>query len=390
MSENFTKWRDEEERRLLATYSKFPVALARGEGMYVYDVDGRPYLDFYGGHAVAIIGHCHPHLVRSITQQLNELIFYSNLCYLPVRAQAAEKLLQLLYPEMRRIFFVNSGAEANEAALKLARHHTGRDRVVAMRNSFHGRTIATLSVTGMDKYRNAFPPTIADATDFVPFGDIEAVKKLDPARTAAVMLEPIQSMAGAVTAPREYFRALRDYTREHGIVLIFDEIQTGLGRTGKPFAGMHWDVAPDIVTIAKGVGGGIPVAVCALDEQMASRIKIGDHGTTFGGGPIACVAVKATMEVIERERLVDNARVMGEYIAVRLKEVPTVTDVRGIGLLIGFVMQRPAREIQAALVAKGILVGESVDPRVVRLLPPLNVATKDVDVLIQALREVAQ
>lgn len=390
MSDSFTRWRQEEEQRLLATYSKFPFALARGEGMRVFDVDGKAYLDFYGGHAVAIIGHCHPHLVASLTRQIGELIFYSNLCYLPVRAQAAEKLLRLLYPEMARVFFVNSGAEANEAALKIARRHTGRERVVAMQGSFHGRTIATLSVTGMDKYRNAFVPTIAGATDFVPFGDMAAIKALDPAGIAAVILEPVQSMAGAVTAGGEYFRALRDYTRRHGIALIFDEIQTGLGRTGLPFAGMHWGVAPDIVTMAKGLGGGIPVAACALTEQFTAGIKIGDHGTTFGGGPVACMAVKATLEVIEQERLVEHARAMGELLAARLAEVPGVADIRGMGLLVGFALPRPARDIQSAMVAKGVLVGVSVDPRIVRLLPPLTVGEDDVDVLVRALKEVAQ
>ncbi|HAK96532.1 MAG TPA: aspartate aminotransferase family protein [Planctomycetes bacterium] len=390
MSDSFTRWRQEEEQRLLATYSKFPFALARGEGMRVFDVDGKAYLDFYGGHAVAIIGHCHPHLVASLTRQIGELIFYSNLCYLPVRAQAAEKLLRLLYPEMARVFFVNSGAEANEAALKIARRHTGRERVVAMQGSFHGRTIATLSVTGMDKYRNAFVPTIAGATDFVPFGDMAAIKALDPAGIAAVILEPVQSMAGAVTAGGEYFRALRDYTRRHGIALIFDEIQTGLGRTGLPFAGMHWGVAPDIVTMAKGIGGGIPVAACALTEQFTAGIKIGDHGTTFGGGPVACMAVKATLEVIEQERLVEHARAMGELLAARLAEVPGVADIRGMGLLVGFALPRPARDIQSAMVAKGVLVGVSVDPRIVRLLPPLTVGEDDVDVLVRALKEVAQ
>lgn len=390
MSDNFTRWREAEEKRLAATYAKFPVALARGEGMRVFDVDGKAYLDFYGGHAVAIIGHCHPHLVASLGRQIGELIFYSNLCYLPVRAEAAEKLLGLLYPEMTRLFFVNSGAEANETALKIARRRSGRERVVAMQGSFHGRTIATLSVTGTAKYRDAFSPTIASATDFVPFGDMAAVEALDPARAAAVILEPVQSMAGAVTADGEYFRALRAYTRRHGIALIFDEIQTGLGRTGLPFAGMHWGVAPDIVTMAKGVGGGIPVAACALTEEFAAGIKVGDHGTTFGGGPVACAAVKATVEVIEREGLVERARAMGARLGARLREVPGLADLRGMGLLLGFAMPRPARDIQQAMLAKGVLVGVSVDPRIVRLLPPLTVGEDDIEVLVRALKEITQ
>jgi acetylornithine/N-succinyldiaminopimelate aminotransferase len=388
MEQQAAMWAQEEGRCLLETYKKFPLVLERGEGVHVYSVEGKQYLDFYGGHAVALIGHAHPHLVAALKAQTERLIFYSSLCYLPIRTEAARKLLGILYRNMRRIFFVNSGAEANEAALKLARNHTGRERIVAMRNSFHGRTIATLSVTGMDKYRCAFLPNLAGATDFVPFGDLDALKQLDWTKIAAVILEPVQSMAGAVTAEPAYFQKLRDLTRELGALLIFDEIQTGMGRTGEHFAGMGWGVEPDIVTMAKGIGGGVPVAAAALTEEIAGRVKLADHGTTFGGGPIACAAVKATVEVVEREGLAARARRMGDYVRQRLRAVPAVSEIRGLGLLVGFAMDRPARDIQQALFERGILVGTSQDPRIVRLLPPLVIDETHVDRLVAELARV--
>jgi predicted acetylornithine/succinylornithine family transaminase len=387
MQATFEVWQEKEDRFLLETYKKFPLALARGEGVHVESVDGRRFLDFYGGHAVTIAGHCHPHLVAAVTEQVRQLIFYSNLCYLPVRAEAAEKLLGLLYPSMERVFLVSSGAEATEAALKLARSHTGRERIASMQQSFHGRTVAALSVTGMEKYRHAFIPNLAGSTDFVRFGDLPALEQLNPATIAAVILEPIQSMAGAVTANAAFFRGLRRFTQEHGIMLIFDEIQTGLGRTGVPFAGMHWDVEPDIVTMAKGLGGGFPAGAVAVTGAIAEKVAVGDHGTTFGGGPVACAAVKATLEIIESENLVERARTVGAYLAEKLRAVRGIGTVRGLGLLLGFTMDRPAREIQTRCFEQGILVGTSVDPQVVRLLPPLTIGEEHVDVLVNVLQD---
>lgn len=388
MQKTADAWREREEAALLATYAKFPLVLERGEGVYVTTVDGDRYLDFYGGHAVTLIGHCHPRLVAAVTEQVEQLIFYSNLVYVPVRAEAAEKLLSILYPSAHRLFFVNSGAEANEAALKLARSHTGRERIVSMQRSFHGRTIATLSVTGLDKYRHACIPNLAGETDFIPFGDMNALEELNPAKIAGIILEPIQSMAGAVTADPTFYRELRRFATEHGIVLIFDEIQTGLGRTGKNFAGMHWDVEPDLVTMAKGIGGGIPAAAVAVIEAIASKVSVGDHGTTFGGGPVACAAVKATVEVLVEEKLVARAADVGAYLHARLGELPGVTEVRGLGLLTGFITARTAKEIQQGLLAKNILVGTSIDPQVVRLLPALTIGNEEVDTLVSALKEV--
>ncbi len=382
-----TQWIDRENRSLLETYTKFPLVLEGGKGVEVYDVEGNTYLDLYGGHAVSLIGHGHPHLVDAITKQIHKLDFYSNLCYLPVRTEAAEALLSILYPSMKRIFFVNSGAEANEAALKLARNHTGRERIVSMNDSFHGRTIATLSVTGIDKYRHHFIPNLGGSTDFVPFGDMEALQKLNKNKTAAIIVEPVQSMAGAVTGTKEYFRQLRSFATQHGIILIFDEIQTGFGRTGKHFAGIHWDVEPDIVTMAKACAGGIPASAVAVNGEIAGQVQPGEHGSTFGGGPIACAAIKATVDVVKSEKLAENAESIGQYLYNRLVEVPQVKEIRGMGLLCGFVMEKTAKEIRDALFSKGILAGTSVDPQVVRLLPPLILKKEHVDTLITALKE---
>lgn len=390
MEKDFNFWQQKEEGALLETYSKFPLAFTEGKGVHVTDVTGTTFLDFYGGHAVALIGHCHPHLVKTVKAQLDRFIFYSNLSYLPIRAEAAEKLLDHLYGDMDKIFFINSGAEANEAALKMARHHTGRERIVAMQDGFHGRTVAALSVTGFDKFRHAFLPNLGGETDFIPFSDMDALKTINPQKTAAIIVEPIQSMAGAITATPEYFKALRNFASEHGILLIFDEIQTGFCRTGRPFAGMHWDVSPDIVTMGKGIAGGLPAAAVAVTEPIAKLIKPGDHGSTFGGGPIACAAIKATLEVLENENLAEHAASMGEYLFRKLIEVPAVSEVRGMGLLIGFTMDRPAAEVRRCLLERHILVGTSMDPSVVRLLPPLTITRQDCNTLISALKEISQ
>ncbi|MBN1418637.1 MAG: aminotransferase class III-fold pyridoxal phosphate-dependent enzyme [Planctomycetes bacterium] len=388
MSGRFEDVKALEDRYLLATYAKFPIALVRGEGAYVEDSEGKRYLDLYGGHAVAIAGHCPRPVVDAIAAQARDLLFYSNVAYFPARAEAARALVEACYGTAHQVFFVNSGTEANEAALKTARRLTGRERVIAMRGGFHGRTVGSLSATGVDKYRQACVPNMSASTDFVEFGDVEAVEAIDPSKTAAIILEPIPSMAGVRVAPAEYYRALRRHATEHGIFLIFDEVQSGIGRTGRWFAGMHWDVEPDMVTLAKGLGGGFPVGALVVDRAIAEATSIGDHGSTFGGGPLAMVAVSATLDVIRRDGLVENARAVGEEIRTRLAAHPRVRDVRGLGLLIGIDFDRPAREIRERLLAQGILVGTSVPPETVRLLPPLTIGAPEVERFFEALETI--
>jgi len=388
VSGRFEEMKALEDRYLLATYAKFPIALVRGEGAYVEDSEGRRYLDLYGGHAVALAGHSPGPIVDAIAAQARELLFYSNVAYFPKRAEAARKLIEVSYGAAHQVFFVNSGTEANEAALKAARRFTGRERVMAMRGGFHGRTVGALSATGVDKYRQACVPNMSAATDFVEFGDMESVEAVDSSKVAAIILEPIPSMAGVRVAPAEYYRALRRYATENGILLIFDEVQTGFGRTGKWFAGMHWDVEPDMLTLAKGIGGGFPVGALVVNRAIAEATASGDHGSTFGGGPVAAAAVSATIDLIRRDGLVENARAAGEEIRMRLAAHPRVRDVRGLGLLIGIDFDLPAREICDRLLAQGILVGTSIPPETVRLLPPLTIGEAEVERFFEALEAI--
>ncbi len=380
-----------EDEFVLPTYAKFPFLLVRGEGNYVFDSAGRRYLDLYGGHAVCILGHSHPALVEAISAQSRDLLFYSNVCYHPARGEAAEHLVRRSYDSMAQVYFCNSGAEANETALKIARRFTGRSRIASMEDGFHGRTIGPLSVTGRPALRDDFPDNLSSLTDFVPFGDMDAIRNLRPDTLAAVILEPIQSMAGVRIASEAYYRELREYCSQHGIVLVFDEVQTAPARTGPWFAGENWGVEPDLVTCAKGIGGGFPVAAIIANRAIASTVRVGEHGSTFGGGPVAMAAVAATFESLEREgiqeRVADLSRAVFERLGSYV-EKGAVQEVRGLGYLIGVQCRRSAREITAGLRERGILVGTSYQPETFRLLPPLTVGEEEWERFFEAFEEV--
>lgn len=382
--------REIEDRYVLKTYAKHPFALVRGEGNYVFDDSGRRYLDLYGGHAVAVLGHSHPRWVEAISRQAASLGFYSSVSYLPQRGEAARRLVEKSYPSMAQVFFCNSGTEANETALKMARKHTGRSLVVAMDGGFHGRTIGSLSVTGNPKYRDAFRENLASLTRFVPFGDLGAVKALPAGEIAAVILEPIQSMAGVRIAPSEYYQGLREHCQSEGIVLIFDEVQTGAGRTGRWFFGSHFGVEPDLVTCAKGIGGGFPVGAVIANQKIAEKVVSGDQGSTFGGGPMACAAVCAAFDILEEEGLVERAARLGERVLERLRGMASggkgpVRAARGLGYMIGLDVSGSAKDVLAKLREKGILAGSSDPPSTIRLLPPLTVGEKEWEEFFRAL-----
>ncbi|HEY0551919.1 MAG TPA: aminotransferase class III-fold pyridoxal phosphate-dependent enzyme, partial [Verrucomicrobiae bacterium] len=299
-----------EEQYQLATYKKMPIVAERGEGVWIYASDGEKYLDLYGGHAVAGTGHSHPHIVAAIQAQAAKLLFYSNLVYSEVRARAAEKLVSVAPSSLGKAFFCNSGTEANENAMRMARMVTGRENVVSFSGGFHGRTADSISATFLGKYRELGKPNVPGHLE-ATFGDIESVRTVAHDSVAAIMLEPIQSMAGVRTAPPEFFQSLRKLCDERGIVLIFDEVQTGVGRTGDWFfAGSEaaGGVVPDIVTLAKALGSGIPVGACLVNESVSAAIKENDLGTTFGGGMIAMAAVNATLEAIEQEGMLANVK----------------------------------------------------------------------------------
>lgn len=371
-----------EAEYLLPAFAKLPIAIERGEGMYVWDTTGKRYLDLYGGHAVCLLGHSHPRLVSALKTQAEKLMFYSASVYSAVRADAAKALVEFVGGG-RKCFFSNSGAEANENALKIARLVTGRSEVVSLHGSFHGRTAATLAVTGMEKYRTGLshPPA-----RFAAFGDIQDLRsKLDES-VAALIIEPIQSLSGVCQASAEYFQEAARLCESKGILLIVDEIQVGLGRTGKNtwFSGVG--ITPDIVTLAKGLAGGFPIGVTLVQNKIGEKIGLGALGSTFGGGPLACALARETIQVLKDEKLVENAAVQGKYLREEMKKL-TVEEIRGEGLLVGIKTKQPASDLVGALLERGILTGTSLDAHVLRLLPPLNLQRDQIDTFTQTMGE---
>jgi acetylornithine aminotransferase/acetylornithine/N-succinyldiaminopimelate aminotransferase len=379
-----------EEQYQLATYKKMPVVAERGEGVWIFTSDGDRYLDLYGGHAVAGTGHCHPQVVSAIKDQADRLLFYSNLVYSEARARAAEKLVSIAPESLTKAFFCNSGTEANENAMRMARMATGRESVITFGGGFHGRTADAISATFLGKYREIGKPNVPGHLR-AEFGDIESVRAVASESVAAIMLEPIQSMAGVAMAAPSFYRALRELCDERDIVLIYDEVQTGVGRTGQWFfAGSDASdgVVPDVVTLAKSLGSGIPVGACLVNERISTHIKENDLGTTFGGGMMAMAAVTATLEAIEDDGMLANVREVETYLRERLREIEQVVAVRGQGFLLGLEFADKAKSIHEALLEQKIITGTSSDPRVLRLLPPLCLQRDQVDLFVDALGKV--
>ncbi|GJM23501.1 MAG: acetylornithine aminotransferase [Planctomycetota bacterium] len=373
-----------EDRYHVPVYAKLPMVLVRGSGSWVWDADGRKYLDLYGGHCVASLGHCHPRVVAAIQRQAETLLFYSNVVYNDARAAACERLVALVPPELRRVFLCNSGTEANETALKIARKHTGRQRVIALREGFHGRTLGSLGVTGLPGLVDPSYP-VAAACDFVPFGDLHAVADLIGSETAAVMLEPIPSMGGIRCAPDAYYQGLRDLCDEHGALLVFDEVQTGFGRTGTPFFGDGVGVQPDVITGAKGAAGGMPAGVVFVRDTLSAAMNAGDQGTTFGGGPLACAALAVVAEVLLSDELPRHALEREAQLRDALCDMSGLRGVSGKGLLLGLDLDQPAKPIIAKLRDAGFLVGGGKDPQQIRLMPPLTITHDELQLFSNAL-----
>jgi len=375
----------EERRWLLPVYPHTPIEPVRGEGALLYTRDGRELIDFYGGHAVALLGYGHPRLLAALSDQAETLFFQSNVVPLEVRARAARRLVEWGPEGLTRAFLVNSGAEANENALRLAFRHTGRSRVVAIEGAFHGRTAAAAAVTWGSAKWYGFPQAPFEVT-WVPRGDLDALKKaLDGA--AALLVEPVQGQAGAYDLGGPWLSAARELTRAAGAVLIFDEVQCGMGRSGQPFAAQAYGVTPDLLTTAKGLAGGFPAGALLASDELSAGLKEGDLGTTFGGGPLACALIEAVIGAIEEEGLLRNVRELSDRIRATCVTGP-VTAIQGQGLLLGLRTTRPAKEIQAELIDHGILTGTSGDPHIVRLLPPLVLRETHVDALAAALKEI--
>ncbi|HKE57984.1 MAG TPA: aminotransferase class III-fold pyridoxal phosphate-dependent enzyme [Pyrinomonadaceae bacterium] len=385
---SFAEIAESEEHFQLATYKKMAIAAERGEGVWVYTNDKQKYLDLYGGHAVAGTGHCHPHVVKAIREQAEKLLFYSNLVYSETRARAAERLVTISPEPLAKAFFCNSGTEANENAMRLARMYTGRERVITFSGGFHGRTADAISATFLGKYREIGKPNVPGHIE-AQFGDIESVRAVADDSIAAVMLEPIQSMAGVRTAPPSFFRELRHLCDERGIVLIFDEVQTGIGRTGEWFfagSAAADGVVPEIVSLAKSLGSGVPVGACLVTDQIASRIKENDLGTTFGGGMLAMAAVTATLEAIENDGMLENVTAGERYLREALRDIEQVVNVHGLGYLLGIEFAAKAAPIHKALLDSKIITGTSSQPNVLRLLPPLCLRAEEIDLFVAGLR----
>ncbi|MGH8427022.1 MAG: aspartate aminotransferase family protein [Gammaproteobacteria bacterium] len=368
---------------LLPTYRPWPFSLESGQGERVFDEQGAAWLDFYGGHCVASTGHCHPDVTAAVAAQARKLLFYSAAARLSIRDAAAQTLVEFAGTGMASVFFCNSGSEANENALKIALKLTRRKRFLAFSSAFHGRTLLALSVTDSPSLREGYESVLAPTT-FLPFGDTEALETVDFSAVAAVIVEPIQSMAGVRCATSEWFAALKEKCTKVGTILIFDEVQTGIGRLGASFAAKFYGVAPDLITCAKGLASGIPMGGVLMAAHVAAALKPGDLGSTFGGGPLACAALIATLEVIRDEKLMTHATTLSEIIRSGINR-EVVREVRGEGLLLGLDAGDRAKALKAHLLENHILVGGSDDAAVLRLMPPLTVSAGAVEVLLDAI-----
>jgi acetylornithine/N-succinyldiaminopimelate aminotransferase len=368
---------------LMNTFGPPKLVLSRGKGAHVWDDEGNEYVDFLGGIAVNTLGHDHPALVEAVTTQLHTLGHVSNFFTTEPQVRLAEKLLELTGPDRDgKVFFANSGAEANEAAIKLTRL-TGRTHLVAMEEAFHGRTLGSLALTSKEAYRTPFEPLPGHVT-WVPFADADALAAAVTDETAAVVIEPLQGEAGVNVAPTEFLVAAREITDEHGALLWFDEVQSGMGRTGTWLASQPSGVAADIVTLAKGLGGGLPIGACLGFGRAATLFEPGQHGTTFGGNPLSCAAALAVIDTIERDGLLARAAEVGERLRSELATDPRVVDVRGVGVLVGLTLSEPhGPDVVAAAQQAGFIVN-ATGPDRVRLAPPLVVTDADVDALLAA------
>ncbi|HHV63125.1 MAG TPA: acetylornithine transaminase [Firmicutes bacterium] len=383
---------------VMNTYSRFPIALVKGSGVRVVDSEGREYLDFVAGIAVNSLGHCHPRVVAAIKQQAETLIHCSNLYYIEPQAHLARLLVSGTH--FGKAFFCNSGAEANEAAIKLARRYTnmkfgeGRFKIISAHDSFHGRTLAAISATGQPKYQKGFEPLVP-GFEHVPFNDLAALEAACTDKTCAVILEAIQGESGVHPATPEYLKGAWEICKRAGSLLIIDEVQTGLGRTGKMFAFEHYGIEPDIVTLAKSLAGGVPIGAVLARDEVAEAFGPGSHASTFGGNPLATAAAIAVLETLRDEHVIENARVMGEYLQEGLRKlamgVPEITEVRGVGLMIGVGLVGRARDVVTEAMKNGLLTTACGD-NTLRLVPPLIVTRRDIDeclsILTLALRNV--
>lgn len=382
---------EQDQKYFMPVFSRYPLVLSHGEGPYVFDTDGKKYLDFLAGIAVNVLGHAHPALVRAVCEQAGKLIHCSNLYYTEPQVQLIEKIAKL--SKLDKVFIANSGAEANEGAMKLARKYgkmqaADKFEIVTAEHSFHGRTLATLTATGQPKYQEGYEP-LPGGFRYVPFNDKKALAAAVSDKTCAVMIEPVQGEGGIHTPADGYLQYARELCDKHGALLIFDEIQSGMGRTGTFLACQGYGVKPDIVTLAKGLAGGVPIGAFMATEKVAVAFAPGDHGSTFGGNPLACAAALAVLAVIEQENLMANAVTMGDYLLEELaglkqKYPALIREIRGKGLMVGAELTKPGREVVDRCLKQGVIINCTAG-NVLRFVPPLNIERNHVDEVIAIL-----
>jgi len=368
-------------------YQRFPVTIERGVGAHVWDLSGKEYIDCMGGYGVALVGHCNPRVVKALKAQLDKIITVHSSLYNKTREEFLEKLIKISPPALSQVYLNNSGTEAIEAAIKFARKFTGKKGMIAMNGSYHGKSFGSLSITFNPKYRKAFEPLLSDVS-FTPFGDIEALKSAITSDTGFIILEPIQGESGIHVAPDGFLQQVRKICNERGIVLIFDEIQSGLGRTGKMWASQHWDTVPDIMCLAKGIAGGVPMGATLVRPDILACIGKGEQSSTFGGNPLSCAAGIAAIDALTEDGLVENAAKMGKVFREgleRLKEKHRIIrEIRGKGLMIGVEMKFEVKDILFDGIANNLLLLYS-GKNILRLLPPLVISESDINKALETL-----
>jgi acetylornithine/N-succinyldiaminopimelate aminotransferase len=388
---NSLQWIEKSDKYIMRTYGRYPIVPVRGEGCRLWDADGKEYLDFLGGVAVNNLGHCHPKVVAALQKQAAELIHCSNYYQIPQQIELAELLCKHSFAD--KAFFCNSGAEANEAAIKLARKYSRdtygpqRYEIITAADSFHGRTMATVSATGQEKVQRFFDPLL-HGFKHVPFDDVDALEGAVTSTTCAVMLEPIQGEGGVNVPSPGYFQEVRKICDKHDLILIFDEVQVGMGRTGKLFAYEHFDIVPDIMTLAKALAGGAPIGTMLATDRYAAAFVPGTHGSTFGGNPLVCAAAIATVRTILEDGLLNHCEEIGEYLEGELETLQHkyhfVREVRGIGLMIGMALDISAGDIVRKGHERGVLLNVTHDT-VLRFVPPLTVTKQEIDQMFKIL-----
>jgi acetylornithine/LysW-gamma-L-lysine aminotransferase len=382
-----------EDSFLANVYQKFPIHIMKGKGAIVYDEKGYKYIDCMGGYGVSIIGHCHPRVIEAIHKQSKKILTCHSSFYNEKRSELLKKLIQISPPTLERVFLSNSGAESIECALKVAAKYTGRKEIVSMIRGYHGKTLGALSATWNPKYRKAFQSFLIPHVKFIPHGSLKKAKQTISDKTAAVIVEPIQGESGVRIAPQGFLKGLRELCNDHGAVLIVDEVQSGFGRTGKMWSFEHWNIIPDIMCIAKAMGGGLPIGATIAKRDIMDSLVRGEHSSTFGGNPLACAAACATIDIILKEKLIERAQKLGEYFIKKLQRIKErhriLREVRGLGLMIGVESRFDIYNILIKALEKKVILLYS-GRNIIRFLPPLVIEKKHLNIVADVLEEIIE